>query len=342
MESWQIVDLLLRGASGGVLLIMAVLFARISPASARTLSIALLAIGLTCYLGSSSQTIRPILGATLPVLEFMAVINPFLLWWAFNGLFGDSFRPRTWHLIPFIFVLVPDYLDGQWPAAETFRGVIVAALYAHLVWVAIRTSSLDLVESRRRFRVSFLSVAAFFGLAITAAEFYYSGKSFPWQFEIFQSASLFALSFAFVLWASKSRQHVWQEGVASPKGSFKGTTNFGDQVIPDKLFAEMQRGAWRQEGLSIGKLATQVGTSEHRLRRVINQNLGYRNFARFVNEHRIAAACAQFDDPESAETTILSVAYDVGFASLGPFNRAFREVTGKSPSEYRAPTLVES
>ena len=37
-------------------------------------------------------------------------------------------------------------------------------------------------------------------------------------------------------------------------------------------------------------------------------------------------------------TTVLEVAYEVGFASVGPFNRAFRAEIGYSPTEYRRTT----
>jgi AraC-like DNA-binding protein len=40
-------------------------------------------------------------------------------------------------------------------------------------------------------------------------------------------------------------------------------------------------------------------------------------------------------DPMRADMPVLSVAFEVGFASVGPFNRAFRDVTGQSPTEYR-------
>ena len=39
--------------------------------------------------------------------------------------------------------------------------------------------------------------------------------------------------------------------------------------------------AYRQEGLSIGQLALRLGLPEYRLRQLINQELGYRNFAAF-------------------------------------------------------------
>lgn len=99
---------------------------------------------------------------------------------------------------------------------------------------------------------------------------------------------------------------------------------------------------WRTEGLTIGTLAQHLKTSEHRLRSVINQNLGYRNFTSFINEHRIAAAKQALADPAKADTQILTIAYDVGFASLGPFNRAFKAATGDSPTEFRRKALAIS
>ena len=40
-------------------------------------------------------------------------------------------------------------------------------------------------------------------------------------------------------------------------------------------------------------------------------------------------------DPAQAEVPILTIALDAGFQSLGPFNRAFKAVTGVTPTEYR-------
>jgi len=33
--------------------------------------------------------------------------------------------------------------------------------------------------------------------------------------------------------------------------------------------------------------------------------------------------------------TVITIAMDAGFQSLGPFNRAFKATTGVTPSEYR-------
>jgi AraC-like DNA-binding protein len=97
--------------------------------------------------------------------------------------------------------------------------------------------------------------------------------------------------------------------------------------------------AWREEGLSIAGLALRARMPEAQLRRLINDQLGYRNFPSFVNAHRIAAAKARLSDPDAARTSISAIAFEIGFASLGPFNRAFKEETGVSPSEWRRKSL---
>ncbi len=97
---------------------------------------------------------------------------------------------------------------------------------------------------------------------------------------------------------------------------------------------------WRGEDLSIGALAALVGAPEHRLRKLINGVLGHRNFADYVNSHRIAAAKLALADPEQALKSVSAIAFDLGFASLGPFNRAFRAETGSTPTAWRQETCA--
>jgi AraC-like DNA-binding protein len=92
---------------------------------------------------------------------------------------------------------------------------------------------------------------------------------------------------------------------------------------------------YRHEGITIGTLATKLAVPEYRLRRLINQQLGYRNFNVFLNDHRIEEVKAALADPSQAEVPVITIAMDAGFQSLGPFNRAFKATTGVTPSEYR-------
>jgi AraC-like DNA-binding protein len=93
---------------------------------------------------------------------------------------------------------------------------------------------------------------------------------------------------------------------------------------------------WRREDLTIAALAVHVGAPEYRLRRLINDRLGFRNFAAFINARRIEAAKRDLRDPAKARVSVSTIAFELGFGSLGPFNRAFKDATGVTPSGWRA------
>jgi AraC-like DNA-binding protein len=100
-----------------------------------------------------------------------------------------------------------------------------------------------------------------------------------------------------------------------------------DRVKQDALY--------RRHGLSIGDLAEVVDLPEHRLRSVINGHLGFKNFAAFLNHFRLREAAQRLRDPGFAHLPVLTIALDAGFASIGPFNRAFRAAFGLTPTDYR-------
>ena len=109
-----------------------------------------------------------------------------------------------------------------------------------------------------------------------------------------------------------------------------------DQKLVDALMRLMgDERIYRHDNITIGTLATKLGIPEYRLRRLINQRLGYRNFNVFLNNHRIEEAKAALSDPTQAEVPVITIAMDAGFQSLGPFNRAFKATTGVTPTEYR-------
>jgi AraC-like DNA-binding protein len=113
-------------------------------------------------------------------------------------------------------------------------------------------------------------------------------------------------------------------------------TDTADQKLVDALMRLMaDERIYRHDNVTIGSLAARLSVPEYRLRRLINQKLGYRNFNVFLNNHRIEEAKAALADPTQAEVPVITIAMDAGFQSLGPFNRAFKATTGVTPSEYR-------
>jgi AraC-like DNA-binding protein len=94
-----------------------------------------------------------------------------------------------------------------------------------------------------------------------------------------------------------------------------------------------------QEGLSLKTLAARVGVPEYRLRRLIHEELGYRNFNALLHDYRIREACRRLSDPALRRTPILTIALSVGYASINTFSRGFREITGVTPSAWREAKL---
>ena len=119
--------------------------------------------------------------------------------------------------------------------------------------------------------------------------------------------------------------------------------NEAEQALVDTLLRLMANDrAYRRENLSIASLAAQLAVPEYRLRRVINQRLGHRNFNAFVNGFRLDEARTALSDPARRTLPVLTIALEAGFQSIGPFNRAFKAATGFTPTEYRREKLADS
>ncbi|MCB1321918.1 MAG: helix-turn-helix transcriptional regulator, partial [Leptospiraceae bacterium] len=96
-----------------------------------------------------------------------------------------------------------------------------------------------------------------------------------------------------------------------------------------------ERQVYTQEGLTVGALARQLNVRDYRLRRLINQQLGFRNFNQFLNRYRIAEACRRLRLKDNEDYPIVRLAFDLGYQSLAPFNLAFKQLCGMTPTEYR-------
>jgi AraC-like DNA-binding protein len=92
---------------------------------------------------------------------------------------------------------------------------------------------------------------------------------------------------------------------------------------------------YRRPGLTLRMLSKRAGVPEYRLRRLIHEHLGFANFNAFLHAWRIREACEQLRKPDQNRTPILTVALSVGYQSVNTFNRGFRELTGRTPSDWR-------
>lgn len=117
--------------------------------------------------------------------------------------------------------------------------------------------------------------------------------------------------------------------------------NPAQSLLIDRLHHAMtDEQLYRQEKLTIRALAEKLDTSEHRLRTAINQSLGFRNFNEFLHHYRLDEVTERLRDPSQASVPVLTIALDAGYASIGPFNRAFKARFEQTPTAYREQNLT--
>ncbi len=212
-------------------------------------------------------------------------------------------------------------------------------LHVHILLMAWRGWRIDLVERRRHLRAPIAAAATGYMFVQTLCDFSFGqGPVLP---GMAQTVALAALGVGSALALLRAEPVLVQASPAAGEPPVVKPTETLDLTPADRLVlarldkAMNENEVWRGEDLSIGTLAALVGAPEHRLRKLINGTLGHRNFADYVNGRRIEAAKVALSDPEQALKSVSTIAYELGFASLGPFNRAFRAATGVTPTAWR-------
>ncbi|MBY0520534.1 MAG: AraC family transcriptional regulator, partial [Sphingomonas sp.] len=290
----------------------------------------LFVISNICFTLNGAPAIQQLVGPVEPLLWFIQIGSAGYFWLFAVTLFEDR-RLSLASAAPAAALTVIGLIGQYGPSAIipwvwTLHNLIGLLLALHALAVIARSGRNDLVETRRRLRVPFLMLIASFSIVLSIVQIGQNlGINAGWY--EFANASIQALlGIAGVTVLLEARSTLF--GVATDARPAKADARAIDdsQIWLDRLQQVMEIEAlWRREGLTIGDLANVVGLPEHRLRRLINDQLGHRNFASFVNQRRIAEARTVLSDPASAVRTVASVAFDLGFGSLGPFNRAFRD-----------------
>lgn len=273
-----------------------------------------------------------------------SVIGAGLFWMFALDLLEDRPRPPPWRFAAptaaFLFWLAAQVAPEAW--CEAIWGAYIAMqmmMVTHILVVAWRGWRGDLVAQRRRLRPILAVSACVYVLEVAARDMGWLNALPPASVDVAQAGLLavLALGTTLVLLRAEPQlvaaQSETPARLASPQPL---DLTPADRLILARLDKAMDENeVWRGEDLSIGSLAALVGAPEHRLRKLINGVLGHRNFADYVNGRRIEAAKIALADPEQALKSVSTIAYELGFGSLGPFNRAFRAVVGVTPSAWR-------
>lgn len=291
------------------------------------------AIAKISYILVSAPPLGDLVGPASPVLIAIARISPALLWWFAMSLFDEG---RSTGLLIGLIVyfslspyVIPDSLNNL---AHNF---VVIPLMAHIIYVAITGYRGDLIAPRRRFRVVFAVVVPIVGIVTGITEIVLPLAENEISIRLLQSGTYLFLALWFLAWITDLDRDLLLS--SRPRGQIYDDPEQQKEML--RLQGLLNSDIHRTEGLSIGSLAEAMEIPEHRLRRLINQHMGYRNISELINDRRIDDAKDKLSDPTLSSRQITQIAFDVGYGSLAPFNRAFRERTGQSPKEFRRASL---
>jgi AraC-like DNA-binding protein len=352
-------DVLLRAGGAAVGLVFLLVVAT-SSAWRRRGDLMLLILCAVAYLLCSAP-LRPCCTSpwTLPLLMGAAAF-PFALWRLSRVVLGDQPEIGSLAWAGLVVLLVssllaaPDYLST--PVSLRTGGAVASKVAAisfvtAALWIAWHSWGGDLIEPRRRLRWWLVGYLGAYGLIVLASEIYLQGQQPPGWLDLLNAAAIAATLLATLVYFVQLRPVAMDTLFApapeatppvspeppEPAAEPDATQPVADGPLIERLQALMESEVlYRDPELSVRTLAVKVAVPEYVLRRLINEKLGHRNFAAYVNEFRLREVEARLRDPQWLRRPILTLALEAGFGSIGPFNRAFRERHGMTPSEFRS------
>jgi AraC-like DNA-binding protein len=340
-----LIEAAFRGGVIALILVLGALAARGARRSPVDRYGALFALGAVAYLIESAPALAHQQAPWLCAIRLVSIVTPGVFWVWVKAQIDDPFVPAWRNWLPCLGLAGL----GIWAMATDRALPWHAVQYASLVlvglgiWRTLAGRGGDLVEGRRRLRLVLAVAAAFYILAIEFIAFETFGQGGVGA-TIGLELGLGAYAALGIALRVTSRPITTAETTmpAARLSASAGLDAEETRLLEALRHAMEMDKAYREERCSIAALAARLGIPEYRLRRLINQRLGHRNFSTYVNGYRLAETTAALADPSQARVSILTIALDAGFQSLGPFNRAFKAHTGVTPSEYRRDRLTEA
>lgn len=375
-----LVDVALRGALIALLVVLATVMRRDRPHLAAARVGVAMVLGLCVQVISATPLFEDMVPRLWQAPWVAVSVGNAVLFWIFvQALFDDEFALRPVHGVAWLLtatlsglncaalansasILAPVTMGVQRAVPLVFA--VLAALAAARHWRS------DLVEERRRLRIFVVVTGVIYSLAMLTARL-----GSPQGRLVGLSATLDVLALLFIttvlvvrllrlgssnLFPAAVPAMVHHPMVGAPQVPSEPIPGLAETVddreevtLPPPDPAEVRLAealqhlmavehAYRAEDMSLASLAARLKAPEYKLRRLINQRMGYRNFNAFINGLRLDAVQAALLDPARRDLPVLTLALGAGFQSIGPFNRAFKAATGLTPTEFRKENSADS
>lgn len=310
---------------------------------------AFLCTSVMCYLLADWEaTYQSIFFEPILIITFCV---PFSFWIFSKTLFDDDFRFRRWWWGLLAGVITVEYLIHLqcnhllFPLSDEenviFQLLHYAIAFSFIVLAIVEAAKNrvdDLVVERFQFRNIFLALCAA-AIALTLlTELAFLNTSPPIGLELFQKVFIYTIGLLFALQILGVKAGFFK--LEETKTTAPSTPELDQKMITELTRLMEEEEIYLKEGLSIRQLAEAMTVKEYKLRQTINQQLGFANFNAFLNSYRIQAACDILADEKRRDLTILEIAFQLGYNSLAPFNKSFKQITGTTPTKWRKQALA--
>jgi AraC-like DNA-binding protein len=308
--------------------------------------------------------------------SFNFLISPLFYFYILSSIKGKIHRRQLWHLLPFIlytlynliYLAEPtefkyyDYVSAYFPQNRvteplppfqadplflrqflfelTFLSFISYYLYSFtLIIKAFRNEKISLFIKHyknltwlRNFMLALLCLI----IITTIVKFTFGRDTGDYLITSFFSIIIYGTSVN-VIKSSVFFTEFLQSGSGSAKKYAKSSLSEEDKNdILKRLQVSMQTEKYYRSNIaSQSHLSRKLLIPAHHISQVINEKLG-QSFFEFIAIYRIKEAEVILSDPGKRELTIDEIAEEVGYSSKSAFNKTFKKLTGKTPSEYRS------
>ncbi|MBI9067613.1 MAG: AraC family transcriptional regulator [Salinivirgaceae bacterium] len=266
---------------------------------------------------------------TIGLSGFMA-IGP-VYYFLIESITHDKFKFRCSqinHFLPaLLFTFMWMFLDDIRNNAAAWHIFYRTILLQYMIYVTWSIYKLNTGNFSNAKVIKQLNIIGAFLLAIWFAYLLNEVSGFPY----ISGAILYSVLIYFTLIIVINKGYIID--LSNPKYKNTGLSAEESNRIKNELFNLLQNeNIYRDNTISLGKIAKRLGAGNHALSQVINEYYK-QSFFELIGQYRIDEAKILLRQDNAAK--ISEIAFDVGYNSLSAFNTAFKKSTGLTPSKFR-------
>jgi AraC-like DNA-binding protein len=290
-----------------------------------------------------------------------------LFWFYTKSIVKPNFRfgkKDLWHFIPFIvflsIILLPVFTDTILPDSKLvgypLSKLIINPIYLFAILILLNRyrkqmlNELSYTDKINLMWLDWITVGAILLWVIALLGYIFSlnnvlAKPLLTDYLVLSFLGLYMFALAYVAFTKTDlfkRDNIryvrFEEDLEEKKQSEKNEKVQEDEKALSGIMISLnnyldEEKPFLDSQLTIYKLAQLTGIPKYKISKAINVEKG-KNFFEYINGFRVNHVIEKIQAGELKELSLLGIATDSGFNSKASFNRIFKKVVGKTPSQF--------